>query len=186
MKIKLGLFLCVLMFTLAACKTELKDKEDGLAGVATDNVASYVSKEGKFSIKFLHEPQLSKERVAADSGDVEIITFMDQVSDSTIYILAYNDQKRYNTASTNVDTILVQARDGAIQNMKNGVLDEGHALKLENARGISFTAHAEGNYFIYHIFISGSRLYEIGMLQLGRPVDAAAAAAYFNSFKILP
>jgi hypothetical protein len=186
MKTKLSLLLFLAVLALNSCKTDAKKGADEGTGQAVDTVGSYVSKEGKFSIKFPHEPQLSRERVAADSGEVEIVTFMDQVSDSTIYILAYNDQNRYNAKSANVDSILIQARDGAVQNMKNGVLDEGHSLQMANAKGISFSAHADNHYFIYHIYICNSRLYEVGMLQEGRPADTNAAAKYFNSFRILP
>jgi hypothetical protein len=140
---------------------------------------TFSSPEGSFSIGMPGQPTASSQTASTAAGPIEIHLFEFATADQkTAYMVSYNDYPA--GAVGEPQGTLDGAVQGAITNSK-ATLVQSHAIDLGGVPGRDYTATVAGGSLHGHIYLRGSRLYQV----LIAGSDLPSEDAFLGSFAIL-
>ena len=143
------------------------------------------SKEGNFFVQFPSEPDFSAEEVETAVGNLMMYTYLYEESDDAAYMVAYIDYPEDMVEESDNDVLLEAALNGALSSW---------GIDIENAtkettwhsgyKGI-YCKESNGNtHTAYEVILVGNRLYQIAILQYGKPISKKALNSFYDSFEI--
>jgi hypothetical protein len=144
--------------------------------------APYKSAQGKFSVMFPKKPTESSQDVPTEVGNIKMFTFMAEVSDSQVLMVAYSDYDAKLIEAAEPFTVLRGSRDGVVSQF-NAKLDNETEGKFSGFPCIDFTASGDTYFTSYKLVLANNRLYQVGILKVGAIVTKTDQA-FIKSFKI--
>ena len=151
--------------------------------VKADEPAEYSSTDGKFTIKFKESPQESEKDVPTEIGDLKMHMFMYEESNTKAYMVAYSDYPAALIEKSDAKTLLQGSKEGVTGQFQASITDE-KSSKFQGSECIDFAASGPQYHTAYKLVLAGNRLYQVGILQTGGPVDADDIDKFIGSFKI--
>jgi hypothetical protein len=119
---------------------------------------TFTSEEGKFSVVFPGDPELSTQDVAVQDTTSTMNIAM-YATDQVAYMVAFNDYPEDMVAGNDPDTMLDGARDGAVSNV-SGTLDSEERITINDFPGRYLVVSVEGGRVYLRIYIVNNRLYQ--------------------------
>lgn len=147
----------------------------------------FAATEGGFSILLPGTPKKSVRSISSAVGLVDLNTWT--VDRGTVaYMVAYTDYPKNKIAGQSPATLLAQARDGAVSNVKGTISDESD-ITLSGHPGkkflVNFTAKGRKGVVHARIYFVGNRLYQTIVVRVSGRGSAADAEKCLDSFKLL-
>jgi hypothetical protein len=152
-----------------------------------DEWVKYAPEDGKFSVLFPTEPEVTVQATQTASGTIPYTTCMSEIEGGAVaYGLAFNDYPE-SVTQADPEKVLDGGRDGAKANLKGEIISETRMTFAGHpAREFTIAGDVEGQKLLYHtrIVLIGTRLYQLQIVRVGEtPVDLADAIRFFASFK---
>lgn len=144
--------------------------------------APYKSVEGKFSVMFPKKPTATSQDVPTDVGNIKMYTFMAEVSDSQVLMVAYSDYDAKLIEAAEPFTVLRGSRDGVVSQFQAKLNSETEG-KFSGFPCIDFTASGDTYFTSYKLILANNRLYQVGILKVGTAVTKTDET-FIKSFKI--
>ncbi len=182
---KYVLFLCFLCAAfLGSCKGGIKGIDSEKA--AKSNEKNYTNADGNFSIAFPSTPTVTKEVVPTGAGEIAMNMCMYEESKSKVYMVAYSDYPEGMITKSNAVEILEGSKNGALNSFGKCTVEDESKIEKDGNPGVYFKAKSTENFHvIYHLYIVGNRLYQVGLLQDKEYPPKGEIDDYFSSFKFL-
>ena len=143
------------------------------------------SKEGHFFIYFPGEPTYSVEDVETAVGKLKMHTYLFEESSEAAYMVAYIDYPEDMVEDSDNDMLLNAALEGALGSW---------GIDLEQVRkettwhsgnkGMFCKENNDDTYTAYEVLLAGNRLYQIAILQYGKPISKKAISSFYDSFEL--
>lgn len=173
------LFYTALMIGLLAVSCSTGEKT-----AADPNAKKYTSQEAKFSINMPSEPEVHKQ----SAGFTVAYGFLaSSKADTTLtYLVNYSSIPRELLESPDSkDGLLFRVKSNAMANIGAVTTLVDKELSEYGSKAVYFEASGSLYHLAYKIFFVENRMYELGILSQGKPVNAAAMKAYVDSFEAL-
>ncbi len=151
----------------------------------TDTKNSFHSNNGKFSINFLNAPQgpISREE-SNKAGMVQVIMYMDNVSDNAKYIAMYKDYPVGAVTSANVDDKLKVEAESFMSGMRSKIASKQEE-RLNGNKGLSFSGAINDTINVnMRSFFVGKRYYMFGTIATEAEISGKASKKFINSFEL--
>ncbi|HYG50288.1 MAG TPA: hypothetical protein VD905_05260 [Flavobacteriales bacterium] len=142
----------------------------------------YKSVAGKFSVLFPKPPTEGSQDVPTDVGNIKMYSFMAEVSDAKVFMVAYSDYDEKLMEAAEPYTVLRGSRDGVVTQFQ-AEIDSEKESKFEGYPCIDFVASGDTYFTSYKLILVKNRLYQIGILKIGSAVSKADQA-FISSFKL--
>ncbi len=168
---------------VSACGSGAKKNDATDNKTASADVKKYTNKDGKFAIHFAGEPQVTDKNIPTAVGNIELHMFMYEKSATEVYVVGYSDYPSELMKESNRDSVLNGAKNGVVTNVKAAITEE-KKIKIEGNDGLFFKANSDQYYLTYKLFIAGNRLYQIGMMRDGSPVNEDGMKDFFDTFEL--
>lgn len=186
MKMSKKLWVIALMslsvFVLAACSFTEKPKEEA----STAEVAAFVSDEGNFSINFPGEPTVSADPVETEAGTVTMTTFIYEISNEKVLMLAYSDMPFVDMTEKDAKDLLKGEQEGALGAFGVTAPEKEQEFGYKDYPGLYYRAVTpEGYYIVAQTYLIKNRLYQIEMLSMGGYPTEDEEDDYLASFQLL-
>lgn len=144
------------------------------------------SKKGQFLITFPGEPEYSSDDVETAVGVLKMNTYLFESSSDAAYMVAYIDYPSEMVEESDVDVLLNAALEGALESWG---MDVGNAKKETTwhggHKGIFVRENNDDTYTAYEVILRENRLYQIAILQYGKPIAKKTISSFYDSFKLL-
>ncbi|PKP01960.1 MAG: hypothetical protein CVU11_13620 [Bacteroidetes bacterium HGW-Bacteroidetes-6] len=187
----LGL-LAVFTLSLNSCGNQKADSDDTEVTDDSNNDSDdaraededyYVSKDGKFKVKFPGTPEVSSQMVPTDAGEIEMFTYIYEKSATEAYMVAYGDYPSSLIDGSDPKELLEASRDGALETSK---IDGNEDLKVNGFPAIRTRAiDVEQNfYYIYEVILAKNRLYQVMIVRDGDYPSDSVVADFIDDFVI--
>ncbi len=169
---------------LGACKGGWPSKDSEKALKSSEK--NYCNVDGNFSIAFPSTPTVTKEVVPTEAGDIAMNMCMYEESKSKVYMVAYSDYPEGMISKSNAPEILEGSKNGALNSFGRCTVEDESKIEKDGNPGVYFKAKSTENYHvIYHLYIVGNRLYQVGLLNDKEYPSKSEINDYFSSFKFL-
>ncbi len=159
----------------------------GCGTVKEEVMKTFKSEEGRFSIDFPGEAKHEVQTAQTAVGNININLYLVEKDDSA-YICGYNDYPEAVVKNSNTNDILVNAANGAIQNIngKNEVIKD-ITLDKYPGKDIICEAEKEGITFKMHqkIYLVGNRLYQVNVSTNEEEKNKETINKFLDSFKLI-
>lgn len=141
-----------------------------LSASAADEWKETASEEGNFKVLLPGETTYANQSVDTPIGKIEMHTFMSETETGAAGVL-YSDFPAAQIANSDVDTLLTNARDGAVGNVK-GKLTSDKAIQVAGNPGREFTfSVGTGDDVQFNgwqrVFLVGNRMYQLIVITAG-------------------
>ena len=149
------------------------------------NAKNFHSPNGKFSMDFPHAPDgpiVSEETNKA--GMVQVVRYMDQVSNSGMYVALYKDYPKGVITDANVEEKLKGEASDFLKNMgaKAGSTSDE---RLGGNKGLSFSGSVNDSLKInMRSYFVGKRYYLIGTIATNSAISEKDSKKFINSFEL--
>ncbi len=146
---------------------------------------SFHSKTGKFSMNFVNPPDgpIMKEETNK-AGMVQVFQYIDQVSNSGMYIAMYKDYPVGVITDENVSDKLKLEANAFLKNMgakSSGTSDE----RLGGNKGLSFSGSINDSIKVnMRSYFVGKRYYQIGTIATTSAISDKDSKKFINSFEL--
>lgn len=144
--------------------------------------APFKSATGKFSVMFPKKPAEDVQDVPTDVGNIKMYSFMAEVSETKVYMVAYSDYDEKLMEGADSYVVLRGSRDGVVTNFQ-AKIDTEKEGKFQNYPCIDFTASGDTYFTSYKLILAKNRLYQVGILKVGSAVSKSDQS-FISSFKI--
>jgi len=140
---------------------------------------------GKFYILFPGEPEYTVEDVETAVGMLKMYTYLYEESENAAYMVAYIDYPEDMVEESDNDVLLNAALDGALGSWGIDV----NKVKKETSwhdgyKGI-FCRDSNGDtHAAYEVILAENRLYQIAILQYGKPIPKKVLSSFYDSFEL--
>jgi hypothetical protein len=181
-------FLAVFTFSMSSCgnlksdsdDTEVADNDDVDEAEADD---FYVSKDGKFKVKFHGTPEVTSQMVQTEAGEIEMFTFIYEKSATEAYMVAYGDYPSSLIDGADPYELLEASRDGALETSK---IEENKNMKVDGFPAIRTKAInvAENYYYVYEVILAKNRLYQVMIVRDGDYPSEDVVPDFVDDFQI--
>jgi len=147
---------------------------------------AYKSAEGRFAALFPGEPKSQTKPVKTDVGELKVVATTYATNDSYIFIVSYTDFPAGATKPENRGALFdsvreaIKAKDGKLVGAEKDI--EFGTGKLP-AR--EFTVDKGKQRTRYRVVLSGSRLYQQGVIGTADFAGGKDATAFFDSFALI-
>ncbi len=142
------------------------------------------SEDGKFKVHFEGKPNITSEKVPTAVGDIEVHMFLYEKSATEIYLVGYSDYPSELIKKSNAAEVIKGAQGGVVEKLKAKITEE-KKISVGGNDGIWFRANSDQYYITYKLFLSGNRLYQIGMIRDGSHVSDEAVKSFMDTFELL-
>ena len=178
-------WVCLALTTfLFACKGGIKNVFNKDKTTVTDT--RYHNTDGNFMIAFPDTPTITKEVIPTMAGDMVMNMFIYEASKEKIFMVEYSDYPPGIFVKGAEQTTLENAKNGALESFGKCVVEEEKMVNKNEHAGVYFKAKSAENFFvIYHLYLVGNRLYQIGMLQDKAYPSKEEEDMFFNSFDFI-
>lgn len=142
-----------------------------LTASAADEWAETTSEAGKFKVMLPGATTYKAQSVDTPIGKIEMHTYMSETETGAAGVL-YSDFPAAQIAASDVDTLLTNARDGAVGNVK-GKLTSDKAIKVGDHPGREFTfSVGTGDDVQFNgwqrVFLVNNRMYQLIVITAGK------------------
>jgi hypothetical protein len=143
------------------------------------------SKEGNFTIEFPAKPAYSVEDVKTEIGKLKMHTYLYDGSSEVAYMVAYIDYPADMVNESDNDVLLEAALNGALESWGINVKKiKKETTWRDGHKGFYAKESNDNTYTAYEVILVGNRLYQIAMLQYGKPISKKAIDTFYNSFEL--
>jgi hypothetical protein len=140
---------------------------------------------GKFSIVFPGEPDYSVEDVETAVGTLKMHTYLYEKSDNAAYMVAYIDYPDDMVEESDNDVLLDAALEGALGSWGIDAEKAKKEVTWHSGHKGIFTKESSGDtYTAYEVILVGSRLYQVAILQYGKPIGKKELKSFYDSFEL--
>lgn len=185
-------FLAVFTFSMSSCgslksdsdDTEVSDNKDADEDDApAEDDDFYVSKDGKFKVKFPGTPEVTSQMVPTDAGEIEMFTYIYEKSATEAYMVAYGDYPSALIDGADPYELLEASRDGALETSK---IEDNKDMKVNGFPAIRTKAiDVEQNfYYIYEVILAKNRLYQVMIVRDGDYPSDSVVSDFVDDFEI--
>lgn len=160
----------------------------------TDVTADWVDVkpgDGSFQIKLPGKPKEQNQTIPTAVGPVKIQMWIYEKADPNndlAIVVSYNDYPAEQTAQANPKDVLLGAQNGALGSLQNSKITEQKEIKFQGRPGREFkfegTLQGRDGYAAWTIVLDENRLYQVGIIDLKRPIDEKTRKAMIESFKL--
>lgn len=145
----------------------------------------YILKRKRFELTFPGKPSESSDVVPTDVGDIDMTSFLYEVSPQEVWMLAYSDYPPKYVDGSNSEELLQGGKNGAMESLGIYNTDTDKNVDVQGNPGLEFSA-TNGTYFVnYKMVLVGSRLYQVAILKDGKYTDKKKVKNFFKSFKVI-
>jgi hypothetical protein len=143
----------------------------------------YRSDEGRFSILLPGEPERMVQKVDTPFGALELIMY--QAGSKKIgFMVGYADYPQKMFESADIEKMLDDARDGAVQNIQGKLIDE-KVLDFHGNPGRELEIKVPNKATIKsRIILIGTRLYQVMVVSESKSALRKNCPKFFESFKV--
>jgi len=141
------------------------------------------SPDGLFIVTFPGQPMYHSQLVpVAKNVDVEMVSYIYEVSANESYMIAYCDYPA-NAVTNDPYELLETARSGAVM---NNVVESVSKSEVDGWPAITTKSinKETGYYYILRVILADNRLYQVQMLNKGRYSSEAAVQMFMESFTV--
>lgn len=151
----------------------------------TDTKNSFHSNNGKFSINFKNAPLGPASREENNkAGMVQIITYIDQVSDAAMYVAMYKDYPVGAVTDANVDENLKLEAEAFMKGLKSKIA-KTQEERLGGNKGLSFSGSVNDSIRVnFRSFFVGKRYYMFGTMGTEAEISAKDSKNFISSFEL--
>jgi hypothetical protein len=146
---------------------------------------TFSDEDGRFEIKFPGTPTKTTQMVTTEIGKLEMIMFAYEKSLTEAFMLSYNDYPSKFIEASNIDSLLLNAREGAMQKIGIYTYDKDEKISKNGYHGLYTKGYGNNYYIYYHIYMVGNRMYQIMALKDGSYTNETLAADFLNSFNFV-
>ena len=143
----------------------------------------FVSKKGKFSIRFKATPQTSKMNVPTAVGNIKMYMFMHEESRTKAYMVAYCDYPKKFVKKADPVTLLTGSKEGVIEKF-NATITREEVHEFMGYPCIDFAASGPQYHTEYKLVLAHNRLYQVGVLSED-DIKKADVEGFIKTFEIL-
>lgn len=154
----------------------------GRSSTAVDTWQSFASTEGRFTVLMPGTPQPRTQNVSTPAGNITFYAHFWE-DRSAAYGVAYSDFPQGLIQSANVEALLNGARDGAAANV-SGTLVSERRIGLSGHPGREIEIRISGGIVKARIYLVGSRLYQLIVVEQSGTESSANQARFFDSFQL--
>jgi len=179
-----SLSIAILSMSLFLTGQQFASAQEGVV----DGFAKVKSYEGNFTIKLPKEPEYSSSDIETDIGTVKMHTFAVESADQkTAYFLFYSDYPKGTADKVNTRTLLSNAQGGILKDGSTKTREV--KIQVGEYPGVEFDFEkgegADKTFATWRLYMVQDRLYQIGILSIGKPVDASKQKTIYDSFDLL-
>lgn len=140
---------------------------------------------GRFTVVFPGEPDYSVEDVETAVGTLKMHTYLYEQSENAAYMVAYIDYPEDMVEESDNDVLLDAALEGALGSWGiNAEKAKKETTWHSGYKGV-FTKESSGDtYTAYEVLLVDNRLYQIAILQYGKPISKKALSSFYDSFEL--
>ena len=143
------------------------------------------SDEGKFFILLPGEPDYSVEDVETAVGSLKMHTWLYEESDDAAYMMAYIDYPADMVDEADNDDLLDAALEGALGSWGVNLKKVKKETRWHGGYKGIFTNESNGDtHTAYEVILAENRLYQIAILQYGKPISKKTISSIYDSFVI--
>lgn len=164
--------LVLVLFSISSCTNTAEWRE-------------FVGPDGDFSVQLPGDPQETTQEYETDSGLITIHLFTFPLN-KFAFITAYSDYPAELIQSKGIETVLNNARDGAIANTEGKLIEE-KVFDLNGYPGRFLTVASPDGSGIAQakLVLVGTRLYQVFVAGPEDQQNAPEISTYMDSFKLL-
>ena len=149
------------------------------------DTSTYTLKKERFEVTFPGKPTEESQSVPTDLGDIEMYTYMYEVSPQEVWMLAYSDYPPEYVNEVDANDLLQGGKSGAMESLGITIAEEEKEVNVQKHPGLEFKA-TNGTYFVnYKMVMVGSRLYQVAILADGAYISKKKVKNFFKSFKVI-
>ncbi len=151
----------------------------------TDTKNSFHSNNGKFSIDFKNAPQgpVSREE-KNNAGMVQVITYIDQISDAAMYVAMYKDYPVGAVTDANVDDKLKLEAEAFMGGLHSKIVKQQEE-RLNGNKGLSFSGSVNDSIKVsLRSFFVGKRYYMFGTMGTEAEISEKDSKKFISSFEL--
>ena len=160
----------------------LEDMEVLVDEVVADN--KFYSEDGNFKVNFSGTPEMTKEDIDSEFGNIEMFMFVYEKSITEAEMIAYSDYPSALVKQSSTDQMLQNAKGGSVNSL-DAVISEEKNLEFNGYKAIQFRADNAQFYVDYLIFLVNNRLFQIAIMRDGSYATKENADKFFNSFELV-
>ena len=143
------------------------------------------SDEGKFFIIFPGKPSFSVEDVKTAVGKLKMYTYLYEESSDVAYMVAYIDYPADMVEESDNDVLLEAALEGALSSWGIDIDQADKETTWHSGyKGIFCNERNGDTYAAYEVLLAENRLYQIAILQYGKPISKKSLSAFYDSFEL--
>jgi hypothetical protein len=141
----------------------------------------YIYRTDGFSASFPSPPTIEKQNVTSGGGTFELRTY--EADDSATALIAAVCDYGATAASKDPDTVLDDAKKGAVNNIKGQLVNE-KKINLGANHGVEFQADSDSAHVTARIYLVGTVLYQM-IVAAPLKIDYADTGRFLDSFQLV-
>lgn len=191
---KINFILLAMFFTayivISSCsdtsEQDINDLAEDLEAFVDETVVDnkFYSEDGNFKANFSGTPEITKEDVPSDYGNIEMFMFLYEKSITEAEMIAYSDYPSAIVEISSTDQMLQDAKGGSVNSL-GAVISEEKKLTFNGHKAIQFRADNSQFYVDYLIFLVNNRLYQVAIMRDGSYATKENVDKFFNSFELV-
>jgi hypothetical protein len=146
------------------------------------------SSDGNFRVLLPGEAQYQSQQLKSEAGKITMHVFAAE-RDGTAFMTLYNDYPAEHVNKLGAATLLKQSQEGVVASAKGQLSREPREIKLGKhpGREFRFTVETPAGkvYSLWRIYLVGNRLYQTGVVAVGKEAAEGDVKMFCESFRLL-
>lgn len=147
------------------------------------------STEGHFQVLMPGEAQYQSQDVDTEVGKIKLHVFAVATSGgAAAYLVMYEDYPAEDVKKTGAETILNNARDGALKGIRGKITKETK-IRYGSHPGLEFSLSGTSNdtavHCVWRLYLVRDRMYQLGVVGIKQPAPPEMIDKFFASFALL-
>ncbi|MCX7743753.1 MAG: hypothetical protein N2167_04220 [Flavobacteriales bacterium] len=153
------------------------------ASAAMIKKEKYFSADGKFKIMFPGNPVRTEEKVPTDVGDITMVMFMFEKSQTEAFMVAYSDYPVEMMQGLDPYQLLDGSKNGVLSNFGATELNL-KKFRIKSFPAITFEGKGTSYCTSYLLVLRNNRLYQAGILKAGSLPSKKDVKSFIGSFEL--
>jgi hypothetical protein len=144
---------------------------------------TFIDYAGRFSVEFAEEPSIDVDTFQTALGQVELYTFLLELSTTHAQMITYSDYPIDKQYITDPYAFINGAKEGALESLNITQTDFDERIEFMGVPGVEVIGNnSEGLQIHYKLFLKGNRLYQLGVLTDGANANVKKGQDFLESF----